>query len=144
MSSSKNRKGNPREAQYGRFAIAVLATLREAVSRRTEEGMKKKEIADRIDMHPSSLTRLLNGRVPNITIKTISDVLWATEFEPVEFSADALEDLSPNYRPSHLCDLDAAPVEGGYVPAINLRVAIGEYQPSTLFKAITREHADAA
>lgn len=96
------RKTDPRRRQYARFAQTVLETLREAVDRRTAEGLSRKEIAGRIDMAPSSLTRVLNGRVKNITIRTLSDILWAAEHEPVEFGSDAIEDICGNYRPSHL------------------------------------------
>lgn len=103
-------KSDPRRRQYARFAQSVIEALREAVDRRTGEGLSKREIANRIDMNPSSLTRILNGRVKNITIKTISDILWAAEHEPKEFGSDALEDLSPNYRPEHivLSQMDAS------------------------------------
>lgn len=98
-------KVDPREAQYARLAFGVLRTLREAVDRRAREGLTKVAIADRIGCDKSALSRVLNGRTCNLTLKTISDILWATDFEPVEFEADALEDLSPNHVPDHLCGI---------------------------------------
>lgn len=100
--SSFAHKVDPREAQYARLAQAVLSTLRGAVQRRVDEDLTKKEIADRIPMSPSVLSRILSGRVKNITLKTLSDILWATEHEPVQFYADALEDISHNHVPGHL------------------------------------------
>lgn len=95
-------KSDPRRRQYARYAQTVLEGLREAVARRTAEGLSQRQIAERIDMAPSSLTRVLNGRVKNLTIKTISDILWASEHEPSEFNVDALEDISGNYVPKYL------------------------------------------
>ena len=98
-----NSKVEPREAQYARYALGILAMLREAVDRRVEEGMSKADIAKKIGRDKSSLTRVLNGRVRNITIKTISDILWATDHDPEKPKADAVEDIAPNFRPAHLC-----------------------------------------
>lgn len=138
MSYSK-RKPSPRDAQYGRFAFAVLAALREAVKRRTDEGLTRKAIADRIDMEPSSLTRLLNGRVPNITIKTISDVLWAAEFEPIEFSADALEDIKATYRPQHLIDSDCLSSDVEPKRSFSIRKSLGEFEETRTFAPVIPE-----
>lgn len=96
-------KVDPREAQYARLAFGVLRTLREAVDRRVSEGLTKSAIAQRMNSDKSSLSRVLNGRTRNLTLKTISDILWATDFEPVDFEADPLEDLSANHVPDHLC-----------------------------------------
>jgi transcriptional regulator with XRE-family HTH domain len=98
-------KVDPREAQYARLAFGVLRTLREAVDRRVNEGLTKSMIAQRIGCDKSTLSRVLNGRVRNVTLKTVSDILWATDFEPAEFGADALEELSPNHVPDHLCGI---------------------------------------
>lgn len=106
--SSFSLNVDPRDAQYARFAGSVLATLRCAVMRRVSEGLSQKEIGDRIDMDKSALSRVLNGRVRNITIKTVSDILWATEHEPVEFHADGFEDLSLDHVPAHLNALNQA------------------------------------
>jgi hypothetical protein len=103
-------KVDPREGQYARLVFGVLRTLREAVDRRTSEGLSKTQIAERIGCDKSALSRVLNGRTRNLTLKTVSDILWATDFEPVEFGADALEDLSPNHVPDHLCGVTAVTV----------------------------------
>ena len=94
-------KVDPKEAQYTRFAGAVLNMLKAAVQRRTAEGLSQREIAGRMGVDAGALSRTLNGRVRNLTLKTVSDILWATEHEPVEISADALEDISGNYCPQH-------------------------------------------
>lgn len=96
-------KVDPREAQYARLVFGVVGTLREAVARRSKEGLSKTAIAARIGRDKSALSRVLNGRTRNLTLKTVSDILWACEFEPIEFDADALEDLSANHVPDHLC-----------------------------------------
>lgn len=85
-----------RRALYARLASRVLETLNEAVDRRTAAGKTKHEIAERIGCHRSQLSRILNGTTPNLTLKTIADVLWATDHDPADFHADPLEDLQPN------------------------------------------------
>jgi DNA-binding Xre family transcriptional regulator len=75
--------------------------LRAAVARRTADGVSQTELANRIGMDKSALSRILHARVQNITLRTVSDILWATEHEPTELSADALEEISPNYCPLH-------------------------------------------
>ena len=114
-------KVDPREKQYARLAFRVLSTLRCAVDRRTSEGLTKSAIADRVGMDKSALSRVLNGRVRNLTLRTISDILWATDFEPVEFDADPLEDLSPNHVPDHLCGMVAGTVRQ------NVQLLAGSY-----------------
>lgn len=105
-------KIDPRESQYARLAGQVLRTIRSAVDRRVNEGVSQNEIARRISMDKGSLSRVLNGRISNLTLRTISDILWATEHDPVEFSADAIEDISPNYCPVHMRAADRAVVLG--------------------------------
>lgn len=87
-----------RRASYARLASRVLEALNEAVSRRIGEGRSKAEIAERIGCHRSQLSRVLNGTTPNLTLRTISDVLWATDFDPQDFAVDPLEELSQNCR----------------------------------------------
>lgn len=88
-----------RELQYGRLTSAVLATLRKAVGRRISEGASQGDIADRIGCHKSLLSRVLSGRTSNVTLRTVSDVLWACDYEPEVFDADPLETLCPNQGP---------------------------------------------
>lgn len=95
--NSFNIKVDPRDAQYGRFASMVLRTLKRAVNHRLSPDCKQADIAGRLGWHPSQLSRVLNGRVNNISIKTVSDILWACDFEPEEFSADPIEEISPNH-----------------------------------------------
>lgn len=96
--NSFNIKVDPRDAQYGRFASMVLRTLKRAVNHRLSPDCKQADIAGRLGWHPSQLSRVLNGRVNNISIKTVSDILWACDFEPEEFSADPIEEISPNHH----------------------------------------------
>lgn len=96
-------KVDPREALYARLAFGILSTLRGAVERRKAEGLTQAELAARIGKDKSALSRILNGRTRNLTVKSVADILWAAEFEPITFDADALEDLSPNHVPAHLC-----------------------------------------
>lgn len=97
MNSSQQIDDRMREAQYGRFASNILRVLREAVDRRVDEGETKASLAHKLGWNRSQLSRLLNGNVGNITIKSISDILWAARFEPEDFEAMAHEDISPNY-----------------------------------------------
>lgn len=114
-------KVDPREAQYARLVFRVLATLRTAVDRRVEEGLTKSAIASRIGKDKSALSRVLNGRTRNLTLKTVSDILWATDFEPTQFDADPIEELSPNHVPDHLCGMI-----GGTSP-VKVQVLAGSY-----------------
>ncbi len=86
-----------RKAAFARLASRVLEALDEAVSTRVAEGKTKREIADRIGCDRSSLSRVLNGTTSNITLRTISDILWATDFDPQDFRADPIEKISPNW-----------------------------------------------
>jgi transcriptional regulator with XRE-family HTH domain len=87
-----------RQAAFARLVSRVLETLNGAVEKRIAGGLSQNEIAEKIGCHKSALSRILNGRSKNVTLKTISDILWATDFEPRDFSADPLEDISPNVR----------------------------------------------
>ena len=86
-----------RKAAFARLASRVLETLNEAVSTRREEGQTISAIADRIGCNRSSITRALNGSSANMTLRTISDILWAADFDPQDFSADPIEKISPNW-----------------------------------------------
>lgn len=88
-----------RKAAFARLASRVLETLNEAVSTRRDEGQTVSAIADRIGCNRSSITRALNGTSANLTLRTISDILWATDFDPQDFSADPIEKISPNWKP---------------------------------------------
>ena len=94
---------DPKEQFYARFASNILGALRAAVATRISEGMSQHEIAGKIRCHKSSISRTLNGRVNNITIKTVSDILWACSAEPRQFKFDFLEDLQSNFIPDHKC-----------------------------------------
>jgi transcriptional regulator with XRE-family HTH domain len=126
-------KVDPREAQYARLAFAVLKTLRRAVDNRANEGLTKSAIAKRIGKDKSALSRILNGRTRNLTLKTVSDILWAVDYEPTEFEADPLEELSPNHVPDHLCGVSSA---SGTAP-LRIHVIAGSYglaKPQTQHK----------
>jgi Helix-turn-helix domain len=113
-------KVDPREAQYARLTLGVLATLRQAVERRVKEGLSQVEIANKSGRDKSALSRILNGRTRNLTLKTVSDILWACEFEPIEFDADPIEELIPNHVPEHLTTATAR------VPVQRLSASFGK------------------
>lgn len=96
MNSSPHHN-KQREAQYGRLVMNVLNALNQAVARRQSEGETRTYLAEKIGCDRSQISRTLNGNVKNITIRTISDILWAARHEPEDFSVDAFEDISPNY-----------------------------------------------
>lgn len=116
----------PRDLQYGRFASAVLGLLNHVVDTRVSDGITKKEIAEKIGWKPSALSRLLSGRVSNVTIKSISDLMWATGFQP-ELDAQANEVLSPNHGPiveTHIySDVSSRVVTSGPVPDLSSTAA---------------------
>lgn len=94
---SQNPLVDSRKAAFARLASRVLETLNEAVSTRKDEGQTLSAIAEKIGCNRSSLTRTLNGSSANMTLRTISDILWATNFDPKDFSADPIETISPNW-----------------------------------------------
>lgn len=87
---------DPREAAYGRLVSSVLGALRSAVAKRVAGGQAKADIAKEADLSAGHLSRVLNGSVRNITLRTVSDLLWATRHDPRDFAADAYEDLNHN------------------------------------------------
>lgn len=82
-----------RQAAFARLVARVIDSLNLAVGTRVEQGITKTEIAAKIGCNRSSLSRALNGEGRNLTLRTISDVLWACDYEPEEFSASPLEDI---------------------------------------------------
>lgn len=86
-----------REAAFARLASRVLETLNDAVEYRRNRGATITQIADRIGCHKSSLSRTLNGNCQNITLRTISDILWASDHDPQDFQADPIEDICQNW-----------------------------------------------
>jgi DNA-binding phage protein len=104
---SQNPLVDSRKAAFARLASRVLETLNDAVSTRKDEGQTLSAIAEKIGCNRSSLTRTLNGSSANMTLRTISDILWATNFDPQDFSADPIEKISPNWlTDSHEIDQD--------------------------------------
>lgn len=89
-------KIDPREAAYGRLVSGVLGVLRRAVQSRVDQGAKRMDIAAAADLSAGHLSRILNGNVRNLTLRTVSDLLWATKHDPRDFEADRFEDLSGN------------------------------------------------
>lgn len=86
-----------RSAAFTRLASRVLEALNEAVQYRRDEGETATQIADRLSWHRSAVTRALNGTSANLTLRTISDILWSCRFEPKDFKADPVEHISPNW-----------------------------------------------
>lgn len=84
------------ELQYGRLASDVLVTLQEAVELRCKHGETKSGLAAAIGKNRSQLSRILNGSIKNLTLKTISDILWATRHRPNDFQAQPYEKLCAN------------------------------------------------
>lgn len=87
---------DPREAAYGRLVSGVLGVLRRAVSTRVAADVSKAQIAHDANLSAGHLSRILNGNVRNLTLRTVSDLLWATKHDPRDFEADAFELLSQN------------------------------------------------
>lgn len=88
-----------RGAAFARLVSRVTDTLNRAVEHRKSEGVTLKAAADKIGVHRSALSRVLNGTSRNLTLRTISDILWALEYEPQDFDADPLESINPD-RPT--------------------------------------------
>src|ERR1043166_130601 len=87
---------NQREAAFARLVARVIDTLNFAVDTRRASGQSSADIAAKIGCHRTALSRTLNGTTRNLTLRTISDILWATDFEPRDFAADPLEHICPN------------------------------------------------
>jgi hypothetical protein len=84
-------------AAFARLASRVLEALNEAVDYRRDQGQTLTGISEKIGCHRSALTRALNGTSANLTLRSISDILWAVDFDPKDFSADPVESISPNW-----------------------------------------------
>lgn len=116
-------KVDDRDLKYGRLASGILAMLRGAVDHRVSQGESKASIANRIGRDRSSLSRILNGRVPNLTLRTISDILTATDHTPGEWEAAPDEQLSPNHVPMSMTGADTVSSSIGavstWLPAVN-------------------------
>lgn len=87
-----------KSAAFSRLVSRVLETLNEAVQLRKAQGVTLASIADRMNVDRSSLSRSLNGTSKNLTLKTVSNILWATDFEPKDFAADPIETICPNWH----------------------------------------------
>lgn len=85
-----------RGAAFARLTARIVDALNDAVDRRQSEGVSRVDLAHKLGWHKSALSRLLNGTTRNMTVKSISDILWATDFEPKEFEAEPLEEVCPN------------------------------------------------
>lgn len=101
-------------AAFGRLVSRVLETLNEAVDYRRPGGATASSIADKLDCHRSVISRVLNGTTRNLTLRTISDILWAADFEPKDFEAEPVELISPNWVASPLAEMD----NNGYISVI--------------------------
>lgn len=82
-----------RQAAFSRLVARIIDSLNEAVEFRAGHGISKREIADKIGIDRSSLSRALNGASPNLTLRTISDILWACQFEPKDFEVQPIEEI---------------------------------------------------
>ena len=85
-----------RSAAFSRLVGSMVLALNKAVDRRKREGVTASQI-DIIGCDKGALSRVLNGTTRNITLRTISDILWATSHDPEPFSVDAIEDICPNW-----------------------------------------------
>jgi len=103
----------------------VLRTLNDAVGRRQSDGETRLSIAQKIGCNRSQLSRTLNGSVSNLTLRTISDILWATSHEPIDFDADAWEDISSNFPVRKSVDVHSL-----YVAPRSLFVVSGDVSSS--------------
>ena len=99
MNSSQPLVDN-RGAAFARLASRVLETLNEAVEHRKNEGQTLTQLADRLGCHRSVLTRVLNGTSSNLTLRTVSDILWAADYDPQDFKADPIESICGNGHPA--------------------------------------------
>jgi len=82
-----------RQAAFARLVASIVDALNEAVDHRTGDGSTRKEISEKIGCDRSALTRTLRGEGRNLTLKTISDILWACDYEPEEFLAEPIEEI---------------------------------------------------
>ncbi|KRA80465.1 hypothetical protein ASD76_14950 [Altererythrobacter sp. Root672] len=83
-----------RGAAFGRLVSRVLEALNDAVDYRRSEGVTASSIAEKLGCHKSVISRVLSGATRNLTLRTISDILWAVEFDPKDFQAEPIESLA--------------------------------------------------
>jgi DNA-binding phage protein len=86
-----------RGAAFARLASRIIEALNDAVEYRRQRGETMTSISDKLGWHRSALTRALNGTSRNLTVRTVSDILWATDFDPRDFCADPVEEIAPNF-----------------------------------------------
>ncbi len=139
---SQNPLVDDRKAAFARLASRVIETLNGAVTKRKDEGHSMVSIADRIGYNRSALSRTLNGTTRNITLRTISDILWATNFDPKDFSADPIEEISPNWVPIEQGDNSTISFNTYSTKEIRIDTSIDiEYVSGSLLKRPTFEHS---
>ena len=74
--SSFSFKRPPRRKQFMKFITKIHELLEDAYKQEQKEnGTKKSDIADRLGVHKSYITRLMNG-TSNMTLETLSNLAY--------------------------------------------------------------------
>lgn len=87
-----------RQAAFARLVARVVDSLNEAVTHRVSNGATKSALAAKIGCDKSSLSRALRASDQNLTLKTISDIFWACDYEPEDFDASPIEEILSSKR----------------------------------------------
>jgi hypothetical protein len=98
------RKANPSRLVFLRLFEDVIDELNAAVQRRLTEGVSKSEIAERGDIAPALLSRVLKGR-SGTNLRTIAAVLAGTDYR---FKIESVPCEQMTARKAELADTWAA------------------------------------
>jgi len=93
-------KLSAKDRASARFIDQVQRELARAiVNAKVEKGMSQKQIADKLGVNKSHISRMLNGN-PNLTLRTLAEVSWALEMIP-KLSIDNIEPVkNKNWVPN--------------------------------------------
>lgn len=87
--SAKDRAGNRLVAQINRELI------RAAIQQKQDSGITRREIASRLGVDRSYITKVLSGKA-NLTARTVGEFLWALGWEP-QFSVRRSAESNSNH-----------------------------------------------
>lgn len=91
----------PWRKTYARFAMDVLDELNAALRQQQDrDGLTKARIADRLGIHRSEVTKLLNGRRRNMTMESIAALAWALDRD-IDFRLIAEDDTARSNGTAH-------------------------------------------
>ncbi len=122
----------PRDMYYyrQRYKNALFSKLQRFFADEAERtGINKKDIADRLRRHPAQITRWLSSP-SNLTLETLSDILFAMEAEPEPLMIARLTDRrESNYMNPLIARILGSEPASTAAPAVRVKnQAVGSLQ----------------